>query len=428
MKNLDGVLQALGLVDLESETGLRETLVALFLLGEAAASEVRTRWRALKEAEVSAEAARLIGSGWLDARHPEFSFCGDAGRDAIALAARMRAVEDRLLDWDHGARSSSRDAWRVYVADRDMHLVPVEKPLWRTRSRSGGLGPFPARALRFHRLLPARLHGCDVEVISLDRLFEGAGCTGALIPDLKLDLEKHADRTFTISGLQAPDYHAHLEQVLAWSMRFGSVALVLPELAIDRHARELIEAQLAGKPWLDAGDIGVAAGPGLVAAGSWHERGPDGRMRNRMVIYDADGLEVASYCKRLQFLLGERTEGVAPGTTQPVLATRGGLITFGICRDVCDTAEVEGGQFYRSLDVDLVLVPSLGNEATIQGHAIAAAGLAPLGRRLFVVQQSYGDPAPAPLGYVLPPRRLSGEENAAFGLRQVTPMVHCPFA
>ena len=76
------------------------------------------------------------------------------------------------------------------------------------------------------------------------------------------------------------------------------------------------------------------------------------------------------------------------------------LIAFAICKDFCDKArEVP----IRSLDVDLVLVPSMGRLNTMTAHRDTADTMKiSFGTRAVVVQQTYPfDPAKDPSGYLL---------------------------
>jgi predicted amidohydrolase len=64
---------------------------------------------------------------------------------------------------------------------------------------------------------------------------------------------------------------------------------------------------------------------------------------------------------------GGLSEGIEPGGDLPVLMLDDLAIGFAICLDFCVS-----GSPYSNLDVDLMFVPSFGDEKTIDGHRTTA--------------------------------------------------------
>jgi predicted amidohydrolase len=199
-----------------------------------------------------------------------------------------------------------------------------------------------------------------------------------------------------------------MEELVASAIRDAHrercIAAVFPELTIDDDMRQRIAELLGSKPWLgeDSASDEVQRTPALVVAGSWH-RERDGHHYNITSVLDGDGNPIADYAKRLPFTdERDRIERIESGEELLVLIFDNCAIGFGICLDFCDRRYE---QVYDQLDIDFVLIPSCGNDRTMEGH-IRNAELLWMKRasRTMVVQQAYParkDDAP---GYVLPPK------------------------
>jgi predicted amidohydrolase len=170
---------------------------------------------------------------------------------------------------------------------------------------------------------------------------------------------------------------------------------VFPELVIDPVSLLEIERQLVEKPFLKGRN---PVPPTLIVAGSWHEKHSDG-FRNAAHVFDGSGDRVASYSKRLSYGGGRvARERIEPGSDFPILVTRDGLVAFAICLDFCDR-QFDG--VYGTLDVDFLLVPSCGDEKTMESHLQnASRSDTRYSTATFVVQQAYPK-KPRSNGYVL---------------------------
>lgn len=174
----------------------------------------------------------------------------------------------------------------------------------------------------------------------------------------------------------------------------GAHAIVWPELTIDDDALGTLQDELA------AAALREGHGPEVVVAGSWHRQHGD-HLRNSAPVLDATGNEHAHHWKSVLFIGAQvRQEMVEPGDEILVLACDRFLASVAICKDYCDLATEAPWPF---LDVDLLLVPSMGGRSTMDGHvARAAQDVISHGLRVFVVQQ--GDHGSSP-SFVLPAPR-----------------------
>ncbi len=121
---------------------------------------------------------------------------------------------------------------------------------------------------------------------------------------------------------------------------------------------------------------------------------------NEAAVLSGSGRSLLGQQKRLPWRAGPKIENIRRGEDLWILVLGDILVGFGICLDFCQRL---GETPYRALDVDLVLVPSLGNDATMSGHAAVAQDLhINRGSRCFVVQGA--EPTLEGFdGYVLPP-------------------------
>ena len=203
--------------------------------------------------------------------------------------------------------------------------------------------------------------------------------------------------SFVATGITCKDEAGTIDRQIAAAIAEQCSGVVWPELSITPEARERIKKALADR----ALSLEKRQAPEVVVAGSWHERDGD-RYVNRACVYDGYGVRRVVYEKTIAYVDRELgPEDIRPGRKLPVLVTDGHLIGFAICKDFCDLAVAVP---YLKLDVDLVVVPSMGNAQTMRGHQNTAQRLqVKHGTRTFVVQQTIPIGAkPANIGMVLP--------------------------
>ena len=71
-------------------------------------------------------------------------------------------------------------------------------------------------------------------------------------------------------------------------------------------------------------------------------------------------------CIRDSFTIGGNTENISPSNTVLVVACPGLTVAVAICLDYCQ--EGQPCNPYENLDVDLIIVPSMGGEETLTSH------------------------------------------------------------
>lgn len=382
-------------------------LMSLDALVRGAPKRILNAYARLREPElVTAAEARCAQleediAGWAAPR------AGD-----VAAMLRPVAVEARALDlWLRRRRPKEAPLdpnadWRV----ADHFVVPCRE---RRKGKSGRDGqPYERRGLLNHRIIPAqiglyevRLAGGDISPGDEGGLVRRLQAGAALFQGLEFDMDAAPPGSFLLRGAAAPDHADQIDAALHAAHEAGCEVVVWPELTIWSPDREQIQAWLEDRlldSRLDGGLIEV------VVAGSCHEPGPEsGTWVNRSVVYSAYGERLLAFDKLVAFHdkdLG--TENIIESRVLNVLVLEDLMIAFGICRDFADTG---ADNPLARLDVDMVLVPSMGNQRTLEGHLTTARLVADrFAAVTFVVQQA--EPGEADhLGYVVPPQDdLSG--------------------
>ena len=218
----------------------------------------------------------------------------------------------------------------------------------------------------------------------------------ALFPGLRLEF-RHVEGGFVVTEATCEGATETVARQLESAFAEGCLAVVWPELTVTPALLALIRETLVGR--ILSADPRMALH--LVVAGSWHVEEGD-KVWNVATVLDGYGDEKLGYRKVLAYQdrkLGR--EAIETALEVPVLVTDDHLVGFGICKDFCDLGVPLA---YRELDVDLVLVPSMGNPVTMDGHRSTAKGMrTTFGTRVFVVQQADPDlPAAEQPGWVLP--------------------------
>jgi hypothetical protein len=391
----------------EDVPALRATLVRFDVLMRRARAALLDTYQNLGE-----EALALP----LDGDPPERP--GDeAATSWMFWAARQIRWLDQALHraWRRaGAEESSAEAWRsAPPGGPDVYVVPRRRP----RRRPAKGQPYGHRGLLLHAILPAFHEGDAVElrrdemVADAEPGTEDAPAVGfafgaVLAPAFGAGVlltEEH-EEGFRVTALAEPDPPwPPVEDHLAAAVAQGCHAVVWPELLVSPDRRARIAAWLRRRPWTP----GQLPAPRLVVAGSWHEE-EAGAVYNIATVLGPQGQELLRYRKRLPFIRwDDKAERIALGDRVAVLVTESAIVGLAICRDHCDRRDSGVALSYPTLDLDLVLVPSLGNASAAAGHLMTACDLYDrCGGRSFVVQQSLeppGRPPPPSLGEVIGP-------------------------
>ncbi|MDA9430238.1 hypothetical protein [Bradyrhizobium sp. CCBAU 51627] len=395
-----------------SRNELRKALIELDALFRSAPGIVHKAYRNLTERRI--EGARdnftsSIGDGhllWsLSDETPELA--------ALKIGGLIREIDRALAD--------RRSQWPIssgewHIEQLGCWFIP--------RQGASALRParrpqaYSKRGLLFHRILPTVIQGYPVHVVDTRTLHSTASDASkwrmgaCLFKVLKLKPEfacLAGDKRFVIAGIEAPSAEDAISEQIAQALKENCIAIVWPELTVSPGLRESIVKLLRDRDVADELEA-----PEILIPGTWHERSENGVV-NRARIYDGYGEERLTYDKIAPYADDDwGTEAITAGDRICVLATEGALIGVAICLDFCDVCETP----FTELDVDVMLVPSMGNDRTMQGHQITAAQVeVRFGTRSFVVQHpthtAFKDDR---LGTILPllkaPNAVSAKELA----------------
>jgi hypothetical protein len=365
-----------------------------------ATDETKRRFADFKEAEINAAADREMGKLTAPGFGFEFNAEGTDKTLFDTLVVFLRALEKVLIQGHDGAVPVNPDeSWRVSFADEeDVFLVPVPRRKWRLSPPADKEhDTFLRRALIAHRLIPVEFDNAPISFHKVDEIKtakKSLGFGAALFENVHF-AERNCDGKFLITSVAASNQSQVIKDAIENSHYQDCFATVFPELTVSPTSLEEIVTNLAEKPFLDGRPM---CPPSIVLAGSWHAP-CDGGHKNSCQIFDGDGLPIISYDKRLSYGGGRKDrEDIVTGDKFPILITSEGLVAVAICLDFCDGL-FEGP--YSELDVDVIVVPSCGDEVTMNSHLRKAASVnIRYSTTTFVVQQGY--PAKADkTGYVL---------------------------
>jgi hypothetical protein len=374
---------------------LRDRLATLDRHMRAAPWNLLTNFDQLQETELSLGAERRAeeieagGFGW---RKMPVS----PKQTLLALATEIRAVDELLARLDTRYSRIPADpaaAWRS--RDGGAFVIPSRRGR-DLGSRDGDGLSYGRRGTLMHRVVPSSVHGMKVRPITLaalqarpgsDALPLGAG----LFPGMRL-VTTASTGGFLAAAVEHPDLGAALGRQIAGLA--GAAVLVWPELTLDDGSVELLGSALADLAF-EREDM-----PDVVVAGSWHRARGDA-FRNVAPVLDGTGGRRDEYAKVAIFQSDQLgSEDIEAGTEILVIACDRFLATVAICKDYCGLGSASP---WRELDVDLLLVPSMGGTATMEGHLTRAnQDRIEHGSRAFVVQQAAVRKDGEPDGFVLP--------------------------
>lgn len=363
---------------------LRHALASTHALLASAPDNLLRLYDAIDEAKLQKK-ARDMGS-FPDTRQ-RVSPGDDAEKTLLAMARLLRLLDDRLHEQVEGPVLRPEEEWAC--EECDVFVVPVAS------FGVDGDGPktnqsFTRRALRHHRILARSIGGVAIHLTKVDdiastSLREGSASTTfgtALVPDFSFMHEELPGKRFIVTQVDCPGGMPALIDLQLDAFRgAGCDVVVWPELTIDLDLRKHIVTRL-GTPASEG-----TLHPTVVVAGSWHvER--NGAHANECVVFDGRGDDLLSFDKMRLFRFRGLDEAIEPGGDVEVLVMEDQLLAFAICKDFCDRANGVPPPI-RRLDVDVAVVPSMGDEKTISAHLAAASDMKiAFGTRSVVVQQN----------------------------------------
>lgn len=379
---------------------VRSALIELHRLMTIAPSEVQVAYKDVDESLLVSEAElRIDGIADGDLSW-SFGQTDDVLGWTTSAAIQIRALDRYLLRdaRDHdGPPADPNSDWRS--PDGSHFLIPRKRPREPDPKRRARKS-YKRRGVLHHRILPCELMGYSVILHWQDALASANGESGArhgaaLFKGLELDTEDR-DGGFIVTGVRCEDTEGTLALQMEAALADGCVSVVWPELTISPELLEKICAFLRDR----ALDGDGRTPPQILVAGSWHEVDED-KVRNVATVLDGYGGVKLRFEKMMPFDSTQTgPEKIAPGGVLPVIITDDRLIAFAICRDFC---EEDLDLPYPNLDVDLVLVPSMGGAKTMRSHQGTAKAIrVRYGCRTFIVQQGDAPDPDGALGYVMP--------------------------
>lgn len=321
----------------------------------------------------------------------------DANELGALILGVLRDLDNRLSD--SAIFSTITESFSNHLcSDGSTYVIPRFQP--RSLRDTGPGNGLLYRGLVFHRCLPRKVGDYEIdpvwrfETASLGVRDDSNSVSlgAALFKGFQLAPADDGD-DFLSGSVDGDDIEQSLELHLKSIFSDGVIGVVWPELSMPPKSIEVVRSRLQRIPFGERGEVTN----GLAALGSWHKMF-NGKYYNTMPVYDFYGRHLLSYRKSIIYTRGELTERAEPDLRLPILISADSAIAFGICLDFC---ELELDNPYLGLDVDLVLIASLGNQRTMDGHLVNASTMnARVGARAFVCQQS--DEQSRNVGFVFP--------------------------
>ncbi len=401
VRNIENDLAQMGATD---PRRVEKAIVIACLSVAGADPRARREFKKVTEAEILCAVGELrpaaVASQRLEADYSSLSSL------LCTLAAFIRGLEALLIEQCECEPVSDVERWRMSTSAGEAFLIPIPGRVWApSRPDRRFDRTFALRCLSHHRLIPAQIDGLIVRPKSFPGIALNDGTLrlgGALFPDFRTDPPYKTEHAFIITDVKCDKAKEVVDMVLEQSFLNGCTATVFPELTVPPATRSYLQASLQDKLWMygvEAEDPGRDfRTPAMVLAGTWHEA-MEGVVENVATVYSGDGQEILRYAKRLDYqdeILG--AEGIESGGELPLLVFDDAIVAVGICLDFCDLDEDIP---YSKMSADLVLVPSMGDEGTMDSHLANAkkVGVSQL-TRAFVVQQEVRDNIDF-IGYVL---------------------------
>lgn len=314
--------------------------------------------------------------------------------DFLELAAFSAALDRVLLEdlsrvglrrgYAVHSVSTGIPAREYWLAQRRRHL---DQSVVAVRQRM-----LPHAAFRYHRVIPKIVGpGVCASIIEfpadhVKRVFKGQPTltigAGVFADGVELEVAM-GGASFEVIGFQKDRTAIReltVKEQLRRALRDPKVgAILFPEMMISKEFEpQLLEVC---RELLEERDDGRAL---LVVPGSFHHRAGR-KVLNTSSLYlvgkDFSSVEVLRHGKFAPAWIARVLEGIEPSDSISLVATPVGLWMIAICMDFC-AAQTDA--IWRDLDVDLVLVPSLGNEETLRLHGKRLSDLS-LRQRLQVV-------------------------------------------
>ncbi len=292
-----------------------------------------------------------------------------------ATYAAIRALQEVMPDYELAIGTvwiEGRPLNRHRRADRGVfprRLGPLRSPIMEAieHSAAGGVTPSRRRTAHvdalFDRYLVVEQDSYRARV-SPEYMYD-EGLSLSTLPDVRQlafagsclhnDIDSRVDNVDDDEGarfrIRDPDpaMLSVAAELLDRFMRHRANIIVLPELTMSDECERLIAEWLRDRP--------LNARPYLVAAGSRHTTDLDGHHRNVSTVFAGDGRILWRQAKRDPFRDSSHgVEDIIPNELVEVYDLPLGRVCILVCADLDD---IDLSLFVASLDVDLVLAPTM---------------------------------------------------------------------
>lgn len=375
------------------------------------------------------------------AAQAEFAYTGPSHGDREPIgrllwaSACLRLIDDNLASIMFFGRGKDPKAGIVpavdwLVKDYACFVAPVQRS-----SRARVNKPFVRRAMLHHAILPSKIGSYDVSLLHHNHLTNPARLKSrqqlrygsAVFDALELSIRRveKPRPSFVVESLAGGAHHTQINHHLSAAHHEKCDVLMWPELTMPNAAVRQVTENLRNKAIYRAPHKVP-----LVMVGSWHLEDGNAKFRNRAQLLNGRGNGLVEYDKRMIFRfpqedgktpLPDLPEAIEPGNALPVIVMEDRLVAVAICLDFCEDSTPPP---YHYLDVDLVLVTSMGMRNTMGKHVKHADTVhTRFETDVFIVQQTPvvrgGKPRPQDeaLGYsILWPAGKSSpwDQNEAF--------------
>ncbi|WP_375312822.1 hypothetical protein WHZ77_05960 [Bradyrhizobium sp. A5] len=382
----------------EGIAGTRNALYGVWRLIDGAPSAVRDLYRAFEEDRLEREAEALPPEDIFTLAPVSAKTRREKENLLFSVAVRLRALEKQLFLLSSGA-PARRSASVTAVFENEQAYVLMWGGIHRTAKTGDS---FRRRGLSRARLIPKTINGLDVKLEMPDdprgreRKAGGIGLSmgAGLFEGMRFDFRKVDGDGFIVVDATATGQVETIFAQISDASRRHCAAIVYPELTISSATLQRIETGLSES---SSGDCTLS----MIVAGSRHAVEGDGRVFNVCTVLNGYGGVIAEHRKLFSFNEGTSREAIELGSELQVLVLEEAVFAFGICLDFCNLCEDPP---YLDLDTDYVVVPSCGEESTMQSHIQRSTEiLTKLKCRSLVVQQLHREKPRAddPLGFVL---------------------------
>ncbi len=285
-------------------------------------------------------------------------------------AAMLRGLEQAYMRAGGNMRAPRRAAELETAYGGEFGYVMPFPPAFRD-SKKPWPPYFARRGLAETRCLRKQLDtGHEIDLVIGDPIGrDGAiGCAAALFesvvangPDgAPIDFKKVSRFLFHSVTLSPASVAPALIEAMAGDESVD--VLVFPELTMPPERLDELVELLRQKPWHTGGPLRA---PALVVGGSWHRKTEGGKHVNLAPVLRSNGEIIGWHSKNMPFRRRASVEDIKPSNQILVVATPTLTAAIATCLDFCQETE---SNVYADLDVDLVLIPSMGQQTTLESH------------------------------------------------------------